>query len=132
MTERRRFRFDKLVRDGIPQLLKSKGMSVELAIPEDTLLALKTKLGEEALELMAATSSTQMHEELADVLEVLHALCEHTGLTWQHLDAIRQQKRQTKGGFSELAYITAVELDASNPEVETYLSRPLEFPEEPS
>lgn len=132
MSARRRFRFDKLVRDGIPQLLESKGMRVELAIPEDALLALRTKLGEEALELMAAVDGNQMHEELADVLEVLHALCERTGLSWQHLEAIRQHKRQKKGGFTGLTYISTVELEADNPEVETYLSRPLDFPEEPT
>lgn len=125
----RRFRFDKLVRDGIPQLLAEKGIRAELLELEDTMLALKTKLGEEALELMAA-NDMQLHDELADVLEVLHALVERSGLSWEHLEAIRQQKRAKRGGFGDLVYIGMVELDADNPEIETYLKRPLDFPEE--
>lgn len=126
----RRFRFDKLVRDGIPQLLADKGMQVELLELEDSMLALKTKLGEESLELMAATDA-QLHEELADVLEVLHALAERVGLSWEHLEAIRQQKRAKRGGFGDLAFITTVDIATDNPEIETYLKRPLDFPQEP-
>ena len=40
-------------------------------------------------------------EELADILEVIHALANHHNLTPQQLEHIRQQKAQERGGFSK-------------------------------
>ena len=71
--------FKKVVRDKIPESIADKGELVtQVKIKGAELVeALKTKLIEEAIEVMDAKSTGETIEELADVLEVLHALSHH-------------------------------------------------------
>ncbi|MDB5046320.1 MAG: hypothetical protein JWQ08_2370 [Deinococcus sp.] len=58
-------------------------------------VALRAKLNEEVAEYLEAHDP----EELADVLEVLHALTALHGLTPQELEARRVAKADARGGF---------------------------------
>ena len=89
--------YNKLVRDGIPQILDEKGIPYErrTATPEEYRLELIKKLLEEAAEL--ATSGTP--EELADVIEVIGALKKLP--EFAEVEAIRARKLQERGGFEE-------------------------------
>lgn len=57
--------------------------------------ALHAKLTEEVAEYLDAHDP----QELADVLEVLHALAALHGLTPEQLEAMRAAKAQARGGF---------------------------------
>jgi predicted house-cleaning noncanonical NTP pyrophosphatase (MazG superfamily) len=90
----------KLVRDGIPEIMRREGKApkVEEIRGERLRIALKDKLIEEAQELQA---SADIREELADVLEVLDAIMDAYGLDEAEIQSIRRKKREERGGFDK-------------------------------
>lgn len=95
--------FKKVVRDKIPDAIEQKGEVVtQLKIKgEELISALKTKLIEEAIEVMDTKSTTDTIEELADVLEVVHALAHHLKISMKSVEEARKTKREMRGGFNE-------------------------------
>lgn len=87
--------YEKLVRDGIPDLLDSKGISYEKRIAEadEYKIELVKKLVEEAGEFSEVTSV----EELGDVLEVIAALKQLP--EYADVETVRLAKREERGGF---------------------------------
>ena len=83
----------KLVRDRIPELFG--GRVLEERSGEAYAAALRAKLQEEVGEYLEASDP----EELADVLEVLHALAALHGLSPAELEARRASKAAERGGF---------------------------------
>jgi len=94
----------KLVRDKIPEIMRSEGRNpeVEQISGERLRIALKDKLVEEANELLYAEDIT---EELADVLEVAEALMIEYRLDPGRVDAVRADKRASRGGFASGRYL---------------------------
>lgn len=92
----------KLVRDKIPQIIRDDGKEpiVEILSEEDYLIELDKKLNEEVAEYQADKSI----EEMADVLEVLFAICEARGHSVDELMQIREEKREKRGGFKDRIY----------------------------
>jgi Uncharacterized conserved protein len=90
----------KLVRDRIPEIMRREGKSPQVEELKGAQLraALKDKLVEEALELH---TSDDIREELADVLEVADAIIEAYGIDRAGLCAIRDKKREERGGFDK-------------------------------
>lgn len=95
-------RMGKLVRDKIPQIIRDDGKEpiVEILSEEDYLIELDKKLNEEVAEYQADKSL----EEMADVLEVLFAICEARGHSVDELMQIREEKREKRGGFKDRIY----------------------------
>ena len=91
-------KFDKLVRDKIPEIARGKGQTPVTHVADDAeyRTRLIAKLDEEVAEFKEALSA----EELADVLEVIHGFCGLKGIAFGELDAIRQKKAEERGGFS--------------------------------
>ena len=91
---------DKLVRDRIPEIIRSAGQHpVTRVLDEDAYrAALLAKLREEAREAEQA-SAAQLTEELADVLEVLQALAQAHHVTWADIVKTAADKRAERGGF---------------------------------
>ena len=89
----------KLVRDKIPQIIMSDGKIpiVRTLSDEEYLTELDRKLDEEVAEYQADKSL----EEMADVLEVLFAICEARGHSVDELMKLRDEKREHRGGFQE-------------------------------
>lgn len=100
---RQRQVFGKLVRDEIPAKITEHGEHVSLAhIPkEEARAALAIKLFEEAHELLAASTVPEVTGELADLLEVLRALCAATGIDWRDVETAADEKRRSRGGFEQ-------------------------------
>lgn len=92
----------KLVRDRIPEIIKADGKKpiIEILSSEDYLKELDKKLSEEVAEYQADKSI----EEMADVLEVLFAICEARGHSVEELLQVRDHKREKRGGFKEKIY----------------------------
>ena len=92
-------KFDKLVRDKIPEIIKKKGkqVSTHQADQQEYLIKLTDKLQEEVDEFMA----DQNLEELADILEVIQALCELMGYKYADLEKLRLNKKNDRGGFRQ-------------------------------
>lgn len=92
----------KLVRDKIPQIIIADGRTpiVRTLSDEEYLSELDRKLNEEVAEYQADKSL----EEIADVLEVLLAICEARGHSVDELMEVRDKKREKRGGFRDKVY----------------------------
>lgn len=77
-----KFRFDKLVRDKIPDELQRNGVNIIYTRlqPDERLKALKNKLVEEVRELVLTKSKFEVLTELGDVYDVLDILQKLHGL----------------------------------------------------
>ena len=89
----------KLVRDKIPQIIIADGKKpITRILDEDEYLSeLDKKLNEEIAEYQEDKSI----EELADVLEVMFAICEARGYSVEELMDVRNSKRDKRGGFEQ-------------------------------
>ncbi len=92
-------RAEKLVRDRIPDIIREAGRTPEtrIAAHHEQASLLRAKLYEEASEYVATSDPT----ELADLLEVLHALASLHGLTPDQLEDQRAAKAAERGAFSK-------------------------------
>lgn len=124
--------FKKVVRDKIPDTIIQKGESVSLLqIKGDQLVcALKSKLIEEALEVLDAKSTSDTVEELADVLEVIHAISHHLKVSMKSIEDARKVKFEERGGFKDGKVLVKTSAPSSLSELsQTPVSGAL-FPEE--
>ena len=89
----------KLVRDKIPEIILADGKKpiTRILDTEEYLEELDKKLNEEIAEYQADKSI----EEMADVLEVLFAICDARGHSMEELMAVREAKREKRGGFEK-------------------------------
>ncbi|NTW14330.1 MAG: nucleoside triphosphate pyrophosphohydrolase [Candidatus Moranbacteria bacterium] len=90
-------RYDKLVRDKIPELIGAKGEECLFHIAEDEEYATKLyeKLREETEELIRERNIG----EVADVLEVVDAIISREGFSRNEVEAAKSKKREERGGF---------------------------------
>ena len=92
----------KLVRDKIPEIIRADGKTpiTRILSDEEYLQELDRKLNEEVAEYQADKSI----EEMADVLEVLFAICEARGHSIEELMEVKQAKQDKRGGFKDRIY----------------------------
>lgn len=98
----RRIQPGKLVRDKIPDLIRSHGDEpvTRIAGLDEYRALLRDKLVEEANEV-AGASDGDTAEELADVLECVQSLAAVLGLTTADLELVRAAKASERGGFTK-------------------------------
>jgi predicted house-cleaning noncanonical NTP pyrophosphatase (MazG superfamily) len=89
--------YHKLIRDKIPQIIKSQGQCciVRKLSDEEYLEMVDAKLDEE----LAEYHKDQNLEELADLVEVIYAAAEARGFTVEQLEQTRLQKKARRGAF---------------------------------
>jgi predicted house-cleaning noncanonical NTP pyrophosphatase (MazG superfamily) len=92
-------KYDKLVRDKIPEIIKSKGAVpiTHRASDDEYRQKLKAKLQEEVNEFLESSDE----EELADILEVIYALCDLYDIDRDKLERLRKDKAKKRGGFKD-------------------------------
>lgn len=92
----------KLVRDRIPEIIIADGKEpiVRTLNQDEYLKELDIKLNEEVAEYQIDKSI----EEMADVLEVLYAICEARGYSVEELEAVRKEKSDARGAFKNRIY----------------------------
>lgn len=96
--------YNKLVRDRIPEIMTERGRAFEiqtLATDADFSAALLQKIGEEASEVQATTSRDELIKELADLAEVVKALCALKGIETVELEQVRVHRAHDRGSFSK-------------------------------
>lgn len=98
--------WNKLVRDGIPQIIEENGGAAEIRILEDEEYKqlLKEKLVEEAKEVVGADQDNLI-EELADVRTVIDAILEVNNLDWQNVLDKQIEKDKKRGKFQKRIYL---------------------------
>ncbi len=91
-------KYNKLVRDRIPEIIEASGKScvTEILSDEAYLRLLDAKLDEE----LAEYHSDQNIEELADLLEVIYAAAMARGYTLEQLESVRAAKAEKRGAFA--------------------------------
>jgi predicted house-cleaning noncanonical NTP pyrophosphatase (MazG superfamily) len=103
--------YNKLVRDKIPQIIKSKGkkFSTKVLNDKDYIKYLKEKAYEELDEYCAAETDGEAVEELADLLEVIRAFAKQHGSSLEEVEAVRIEKAEKRGEFQEKVFLIGVE-----------------------
>lgn len=91
--------YNKLVRDKIPEIIKSKGEYCKTKILNDDkyIKALDAKLFEECAEYQ----NSKNVEELADILEVVYAIAEYKNISRETLEKTHIEKAQKHGKFKQ-------------------------------
>ena len=92
-------KLNKLVRDKIPKIIKNKGAVpiTHIADDEEYWQKLKEKLQEEVDEFLKDGNE----EELADILEVIYAICDFKNFDKEKLELLRKKKAKEKGRFRD-------------------------------
>jgi predicted house-cleaning noncanonical NTP pyrophosphatase (MazG superfamily) len=95
--------FAKLVRNKVPDLLRNGGANpvTHRAGPAERRLRLYERLREEVGSFLAKDSDIFAIDELADVQEVIRALCAAHGATLKELEQRRVAKSKSHGTFSD-------------------------------
>ena len=99
--------YNKLVRDRIPEIIKSSGKActTEILTDKDYLRMIDAKLDEE----LAEYHKDQNIEELADMLEVIRAAAIARGYTLEDLERVRAEKAAKRGGFEKKILLVEVQ-----------------------
>jgi predicted house-cleaning noncanonical NTP pyrophosphatase (MazG superfamily) len=131
MKKKHRFKVDKLIRDKIPHLMRQQNIfyAEKIMDEEEYFRRLKDKIIEEAHEVVQALSEEEHLEELADLLEVIHALGTTCGFSFEQIDRKRLEKREHKGGFAKKIYSSHVEIDADHEGICYFRERKERYPE---
>lgn len=104
---------NKLVRDLIPNIIEGTGKAFTTRIldEEEYVKELRIKSKEELQEYLDAKDDESAIEELADLLEIIHALSKVHGADFNKVEEVRQQKAKKRGGFEERVFLIEVEDD---------------------
>lgn len=103
--------YNKLVRDRIPEIIENSGKKFTTRILGDNeyINELKKKLVEEMEEYQQTETNEDALEELADILELMHALAKVHGANIDEIEKIRAEKAEKRGGFEEKIFLIEVE-----------------------
>ena len=96
--------YNKLVRDKIPKIIESKeGRSCKVKIlnNEEYLIELNKKIQEELQEYLESGEI----EELADLEEVLRAILDSKGISYEDFEKIRLEKVNKRGAFKNKIFL---------------------------
>lgn len=101
------YHFCKLVRDKIPEMIRKEGFAPKTRILGDAeyLSELNRKLREEIEEYI----KDETPEEIADILEVIEAICCARGFGKEEILNIKQSKKESRGGFEKRLYLISKE-----------------------
>jgi predicted house-cleaning noncanonical NTP pyrophosphatase (MazG superfamily) len=101
---------NKLVRDNMQQIILEAGRKpiTKILNQEDYINELRKKSNEELQEYLTAETNEEALEELADLLEVIHALAIIHDSSIEEVEKIRVKKAEKRGGFSDKVFLIEV------------------------
>jgi len=90
--------YNKLVRDNIPEIIKNKGRNPKIHTANDAeyWFKLKDKLKEEVEEFLKDSNE----EEIADIQEVIDAICKYKNFSKENIESIKKKKALERGIFN--------------------------------
>ena len=100
--------YKKLVRDKIPEIIQKKegrSCKTKMLNNEEYILELNKKIKEELDEYLESGEV----EELADLEEVLRAILDSKGVSYEEFEQIRQEKVAKRGAFKDKIYLEGLE-----------------------
>ncbi len=98
--------YNKLVRDKIPEIIRSDGKkcTTEILSDDEFLKMVDAKLDEE----LAEYHKDKNIEELADLLEVVYAAAMARGYSVEELEKVRADKVLKRGAFADKIFLKEV------------------------
>ena len=101
--------YNKLVRDKIPEIIKSNGEEpiTRFLTDDEYKIELEKKLNEEYQEVLNATGKDRI-EELADMLEIIKYLAKLENTTLEEVIAISEEKGSKRGTFENKIFLEKV------------------------
>jgi len=99
--------YNKLVRDNIPDIIKSKGCTPYTRVlgKEEYICYLEQKLLEEIQEYMLSGNI----EELVDIYEVILAILDNKSVSFETFEKMRQSKAEKNGQFKMRILLSSVQ-----------------------
>ncbi|MDM5326845.1 nucleoside triphosphate pyrophosphohydrolase [Neobacillus sp. CF12] len=93
------------------QVIESTGKQffVRTLNDEEYIKELKNKSFEELQEYLNADNDENAIEELADLLEIIHALAKCHGASFEEVEEVRRKKAEKRGRFEENIFLIEVE-----------------------
>ncbi len=104
--------FNKLVRDRIPEIIRKDNKEPKIRILDngEYKLELLKKLVEESREVLEAKDDTKdVMKEIGDLLEVIDATIIAFGLNYQDVIALKDVRREERGGFVKQIFLESAE-----------------------
>ena len=107
--------YNKLVRDNIPEIIKSNGEKPIIRILNDNeyKTELEKKLNEEYQEVLNAKGEERI-EELADMIEIIKYLAKIENSTLDEVIAIANKKNAKNGAFNNKVFLEKVKVIEKN------------------
>ncbi len=99
--------YNKLIRDNIPEIIKKNGQKAEICVLSDD--DYKTSLQEKLLEEVNEYFQDNNISEIADILEVIEALCVLHGFSAEDVLNIKNEKAKINGKFEKKLFLVSVE-----------------------
>ena len=99
--------YKKLVRDKIPEIImlnEGRSCNTRILDNDEYLLELNKKIKEELNEYLESGEI----EELADLEEVLRAILDSKGVSYEEFEDIRLKKVEKRGAFKDRVYLESV------------------------
>ena len=102
-------KYNKLVRDRIPEIIKGNGGEPVCRILSDREYeeALNKKLFEEVQEVVEATGRDRL-EELADIYELIRTIAELHDSSMENVARLANKKKKERGAFEEKIFLEKV------------------------
>lgn len=99
--------YNKLVRDKIPDIIKSEGRTVKTKIlnKDEYRNELNKKLQEEVKEYLEDNNV----EELADIVEVIYGILNSMDISIEKFESVRKEKVKKRGGFQNKIFLEETE-----------------------
>ncbi|MDP3052482.1 MAG: nucleoside triphosphate pyrophosphohydrolase [bacterium] len=92
-------KYNKLVRDKIPEYIRKKGETPITHIADET--EYWQKLKEKLIEEIEEFNKNESVEEFADILEVLDAIADYKKFDKKEIEKIKAEKAEAKGKFKK-------------------------------
>lgn len=94
-------KYNKLVRDKIPEILKNQIKKIPITHIAENDKEYWQKLKEKLQEEIEEFVESEDENELADILEVIYAICDFKNINMKELDKIRIKKASERGEFKK-------------------------------
>ena len=97
-------KYNKLIRDKIPEICLKNGVIPEVRIAKDNKeyrLYLQKKILEEAQEIAKERKPRKLKEEIADLIEVINCLVKTLGVSKKEIEKKRKEKNKKRGSFNK-------------------------------
>jgi predicted house-cleaning noncanonical NTP pyrophosphatase (MazG superfamily) len=91
--------YNKLVRDNIPGIIEENNSEYDIHIASDKEYV--EKLFDKALEEIEEFKEEPITKEMADIMEVLIALCNFYGLSLEEVESVRKERAKKRGAFEQ-------------------------------